>query len=165
MNQLFYTDYAKEWFEALPLGNGRLGAMVYGEPFEGKIQLNEESVVYGGPVDRINPEAGKNLSKIRSLVKEGKIEEAEELEVYALSGTPQSQRPYQTLGDFSYHIRHGDGEISDYRRELDLETGTVTVSYRHNGIVYGMGAFISLRPGKSVCSGRQRSGDRRASGH
>lgn len=144
MNQLFYTDYAKEWFEALPLGNGRLGAMVYGEPFEGKIQLNEESVVYGGPVDRINPEAGKNLSKIRSLVKEGKIEEAEELEVYALSGTPQSQRPYQTLGDFSYHIRHGDGEISDYRRELDLETGTVTVSYRHNGIVYGMGAFISL---------------------
>ena len=127
MNKLFYTPYAKEWLEALPLGNGRLGAMVYGEPFEGRIQMNEESVVYGGPIDRINPDAAKHFQKIRSLIKDGKIEEAEELSVYALSGTPQSQRPFQTLGEFSYRIRHGEGEISDYRRELDrdgqLQTG------------------------------------------
>ena len=101
MNKLFYKTYAKEWLEALPLGNGRLGAMVYGEPFEGRIQMNEESVVYGGPIDRINPDAAKHFQKIRSLIKDGKIEEAEELSVYALSGTPQSQRPFQTLGEFS----------------------------------------------------------------
>ena len=144
MNKLFYYDYAKEWIEALPLGNGRLGAMVYGEPFEGRIQLNEESVVYGGPIDRINPDAGKNISKIRRLIKEGRIEEAEELSVYALSGTPQSQRPFQTLGEFSYRMLHGGGEVSDYRRELDLETGTVTVSYVQDEIAYGMKVFISL---------------------
>ncbi len=144
MNKLFYTTYAKEWLEALPLGNGRLGAMVYGEPFEGRIQMNEESVVYGGPIDRINPDAAKHFQKIRSLIKDGKIEEAEELSVYALSGTPQSQRPFQTLGEFSYRIRHGEGEISDYRRELDLESGIVTVSCKQDGITYGMKAFISL---------------------
>ena len=69
MNKLFYTTYAKEWLEALPLGNGRLGAMVYGEPFEGRIQMNEESVVYGGPIDRINPDAAKHFQKIRSLIR------------------------------------------------------------------------------------------------
>lgn len=109
------------------LGNGRLGAMVYGEPFAGRIQMNEESVVYGGPIDRNNPDARKNLDKIRGLLREGKIEEAEELSVYALSGTPQSQRPFQTLGEFSYRIYSGEGgdtgipggkgEITDYRRE------------------------------------------------
>lgn len=144
MNKIFYTDYAKEWLEALPLGNGRLGAMVYGEPFEGRIQMNEESVVYGGPIDRINPDAAKHFPKIRSLIREGRIEEAEELSVYALSGTPQSQRPFQTLGEFSYRIRHGEGEISGYRRELDLENGIVTVCYKQDGITYGMKAFISL---------------------
>ena len=129
MNKLFYKEYAKEWLEALPLGNGRLGAMVYGEPFVGRIQMNEESVVYGGSIDRNNPDARKNLDKIRSLIREGKIEEAEELSVYALSGTPQSQRPFQTLGEFSYRIHSGEGEITDYRREMDLETGIAEVRY------------------------------------
>jgi len=144
MNKIFYTDHAKEWLEALPLGNGRLGAMVYGEPFTGRIQMNEESVVYGGPIDRINPDAPKHFPEIRRLIKEGKIEEAEELSVYALSGTPQSQRPFQTLGEFSYRIQNSGGEISDYRRELDLEKGIVTVCCRQDGIAYTMKAFISL---------------------
>nr|WP_300849388.1 glycoside hydrolase family 95 protein [uncultured Schaedlerella sp.] len=144
MNKIFYTDHAKEWLEALPLGNGRLGAMVYGEPFTGRIQMNEESVVYGGPIDRINPDAPKHFPEIRRLIKEGKIEEAEELSVYALSGTPQSQRPFQTLGEFSYRIQNSGGEISDYRRELDLEKGIVTVCCRQDGITYTMKAFISL---------------------
>ena len=144
MYKIFYTDHAKEWLQALPLGNGRLGAMVYGEPFTGRIQMNEESVVYGGPIDRINPDASKYFPEIRRLIKEGKIEEAEELSVYALSGTPQSQRPFQTLGEFSYKIQNSGGEISGYRRELDLENGIVTVRYQQNGITYIMKAFISL---------------------
>ncbi|NBI89145.1 glycoside hydrolase family 95 protein [Lachnospiraceae bacterium] len=143
MNKIFYKDFAKEWMEALPLGNGRLGAMVYGEPFEGRIQLNEESVVYGGPINRINPDARKNIVKIRSLIKEDRIEEAEELGVYALSGTPQSQRPFQTLGQFSYRISNSGSEVMGYRRELDLETGTVSVSYMQDEIAYTIKAFIS----------------------
>ena len=144
MYKIFYTDHAKEWLQALPLGNGRLGAMVYGEPFTGRIQMNEESVVYGGPIDRINPDASKHFPEIRRLIKEGKIEEAEELSVYALSGTPQSQRPFQTLGEFSYKMQNSGGEISGYRRELDLENGIVTVRYQQDGINYMMKAFISL---------------------
>lgn len=144
MYKIFYADHAKEWLQALPLGNGRLGAMVYGEPSTGRIQMNEESVVYGGPIDRINPDASKYFPEIRRLIKEGKIEEAEELSVYALSGTPQSQRPFQTLGEFSYKIQNSGGEISGYRRELDLENGIVTVRYQQNGITYIMKAFISL---------------------
>ena len=97
MSKLWYTKPAESWIEALPLGNGRVGAMVYGQPFEGTVQMNEESIVYGGPVERLNPDARENLPKIRQLIKEGKIAEAEELEVYALSGLPQSERPYQTL--------------------------------------------------------------------
>lgn len=144
MYKIFYTNHAKEWLQALPLGNGRLGAMVYGEPFTGRIQMNEESVVYGGPIDRINPDASKHFPEIRRLIKEGKIEEAEELSVYALSGTPQSQRPFQTLGEFSYKIQNSGGEISGYRRELDLENGIVAVRYQQDGITYMMKAFISL---------------------
>lgn len=144
MYKIFYTDHAKEWLQALPLGNGRLGAMVYGEPFTGRIQMNEESVVYGGPIDRINPDAAKHFPEIRRLIKEGKIEEAEELSVYALSGTPQSQRPFQTLGEFSYKMQNSGGEISGYRRELDLENGVVMVRYQQDGITYMMKAFISL---------------------
>lgn len=59
MNCLWYTEAAKSWIEALPLGNGRMGAMISGEPFCGQIQMNEESIVYGGPLDRINPDAAK----------------------------------------------------------------------------------------------------------
>ncbi len=144
MSKLFYNECARGWIEALPLGNGRLGAMAYGEPFEGKIQMNEESVVYGGPVNRINPDTGRFFAEIRELMKKGQIEEAEELMVYALSGTPQSQRPYQTLGEFSYHIHHEEGGITDYRRELDLETGIASVQYTQNHTVYRMRAFISM---------------------
>lgn len=116
MSKLWYTKPAESWIEALPLGNGRMGAMVYGQPFEGTVQMNEESIVYGGPVERLNPDARENLPKIRQLIKEGKIAEAEELEVYALSGLPQSERPYQTMGDLFYHIDHYDQH--QHRNEL-----------------------------------------------
>ena len=66
MNCLWYTEAAKSWIEALPLGNGRMGAMISGEPFCGQIQMNEESIVYGGPLDRINPDAAKYFPEIRN---------------------------------------------------------------------------------------------------
>lgn len=145
MKQLVYKKAAESWIEALPLGNGRLGAMVYGEPFDGQVQMNEESVVYGGPIDRLNPDAREYFPQIRRLIKEGKIQEAEELEVYALSGLPQSERPYQTLGDFLYHLQSGEGEAEDYERNLDLETGTAFVSFTQGGVRYEFSAFISRK--------------------
>ena len=143
MNCLWYTEAAKSWIEALPLGNGRLGAMISGEPFCGQIQMNEESIVYGGPIDRINPDAAKYFPEIRKLVLEGKIREAQKLELFALSGTPQSERPYQTMCDVNYSIDHEEGEIRNYRRELDLEKGVASTSFVHNGAQYRMRCLIS----------------------
>ena len=99
--RLWYEQSANIWEEALPLGNGRLGAMVYGGIWTEHLQLNEESVWYGAPVDRNNPDALENLPKIRELLRSGHIKEAERLMRYALSGTPQSQHPYQSLGDMT----------------------------------------------------------------
>lgn len=143
MNCLWYTEAAKSWIEALPLGNGRMGAMISGEPFCGQIQMNEESIVYGGPLDRINPDAAKYFPEIRKLVLEGKIREAQKLELFALSGTPQSERPYQTMCDVNYSIDHEEGEIQNYRRELDLEKGVASTSFVHNGAQYRMRCLIS----------------------
>ena len=143
MNRLWYTEVAKSWIEALPLGNGRLGAMISGEPFCGQIQMNEESIVYGGPLDRINPDAAKYFPEIRKLVLEGKIREAQKLELFALSRTPQSERPYQTMCDVNYSIDHEEGEIRNYRRELDLEKGVASTSFVHNRAQYRMRCLIS----------------------
>ena len=145
MSKLWYTKPAESWIEALPLGNGRVGAMVYGQPFEGTVQMNEESIVYGGPVERLNPDARENLPKIRQLIKEGKIAEAEELEVYALSGLPQSERPYQTMGDLFYHIDHKEETVENYRRELDLREGIAYVMYEQNQIKYSIQTLISKK--------------------
>jgi len=120
MSRLWYTSPAKEWEEALPLGNGRLGAMVYGGTECEHIQVNEESIWYGGPVERNNPDTRARLPEIRRLLFGGEIAKAERLMRHAMSGCPKSQHPYQTLGD----IRIGfdiTGETSAYERELDLE--------------------------------------------
>lgn len=144
MNMLWYDAPAKNWYEALPLGNGRLGAMADGNPFDCCFQLNEESLVYGGPQNRNNPDAAKYLPVIRRLMKEGKTDEAEELEIYALSGIPNSQRTYQTMGNFSFHLKHGTESISNYRRQLDLNRAVASVSYTLGNTHYEINAFISL---------------------
>lgn len=120
MSRLWYSQPAEVWEEALPLGNGRLGAMVFGEPQKERIQVNEESMWYGGRTNRANPDSGKYLSKIRELIFAGKINEAEKLMKYAMSGCPDSMHPYQTLGDLYFEFE-GMDEVMDYERELDLE--------------------------------------------
>jgi alpha-L-fucosidase 2 len=141
--KLWYRKPAAEWNEALPIGNGRLGGMVFGGTASDRVQLNEDSVWYGGFVDRNNPDALANLPAIRRLIFEGKIREAELLAARALSGTPESQRPYQTLGDLYIECGHGEKESSGYSRELDLESATVTVRYTHLGIGYERQYFSS----------------------
>lgn len=99
MSTLWYTKPAAEWEEALPLGNGRLGAMIAGNLREERIQVNEETIWYGGWEDRLNPDARENLPKLRELVRQGRISEAEHLIRLAFISGPDGQRGYQTLGD------------------------------------------------------------------
>ncbi len=136
IQKLWYKNTAKDWNEALPIGNGRLGGMVYGHPKNEIIQLNEDSVWYGDPVDRNNPDALPNLPKIRSLLSEGKIKEAEELAALAFSGVPESQRPYQTLGNLNLSFELDEADIEEYSRELDIERACVTVKYLSKGVRY-----------------------------
>lgn len=119
MSKLWYKKPADEWEEALPLGNGRLGAMVYGG-VEEHIQVNEESMWYGGRADRNNPDMKEQLPVIRELIFKKEITKAEKLIKLAMSGCPRSMHPYQTLGDI--YIQFEDMEdYTSYYRELDLE--------------------------------------------
>ena len=122
-----------QWTDALPVGNGRMGAMVFGGIEQERIQLNEESLWSGGFRDRGNPNAKEELSNIRKLLKEKKYEEAEDLARYALSGLPEFQRTYQTLGDVLIEFKGLSGDITGYRRELSLEEGVATTTFKVEG--------------------------------
>ena len=103
-NRLWYREPAKEWEEALPVGNGRLGAMLYGGTDRELIQVNEESMWYGGAVNRINPDFSAHLPQIRECLKNGKIKQAEKLMELAMSGCPQGMHCYQTLGEIQLYF-------------------------------------------------------------
>ena len=126
---LWFDKPAEEWSQALPIGNGRLGAMVSGGGKSEILQLNQDSIWYGGHIDRINPDAKSHLEEVRGLILSGKIPEAENLLRYTFSGTPRSERPYQPLGNVEMTFHETGTEISGYRRELDLEKGIVTECY------------------------------------
>ncbi|GHT98262.1 alpha/beta hydrolase [Spirochaetia bacterium] len=128
MGKLWYKQPAADWNQALPIGNGRLGAMIFGGPRNECLQLNEDSMWFGGPMDRINPQALPNLEKVRSLIFDGKISEAELLMRRAFSGTPHGMGPYQTLGDLRLSFRF-TGEPAGYIRELDLGTALHQVRF------------------------------------
>lgn len=142
MSRLWYENPARVWEEALPLGNGKLGAMVFGGVSKEQIQLNEDSMWYGGPRDRNNPDALKNMPKIRELILSGKISEAEKLMKYALSGTPQSQHPYQSLGNL-YLEFSGVANISNYKRSLCLDSATYVQEFDGDNVHYSREVFIS----------------------
>ena len=143
--KLWYKTPASDWNEALPIGNGRLGAMIYGQVKRENVQLNEDSIWYGDPIDRNNPDALANLPRIRSLLSEGRISEAEKLATLALSGIPESQRPYQSLGNLylDFDIDDSNNNISDYSRELDIESACVTIRYVMDGVKYTRQYFSS----------------------
>lgn len=142
MSKLWYNKSADIWEEAMPLGNGRLGAMVFGKPTGERIQVNEESIWYGGPVNRNNPDLKKYLPEIRQLIFDGEISKAEKLMLLAMSGCPNSVHPYQTLGDIFIDFV-GMGEVKDYKRELDLEKALCTITFTANGVNYKRELFIS----------------------
>ncbi|HUT10087.1 MAG TPA: glycoside hydrolase family 95 protein [Thermoguttaceae bacterium] len=125
--KLWYKQPAAEWTQALPIGNGRLGAMIYGGVQQEQLQINEDTLWHGGPHDYSNPEAYSHLATVRQLLEDGEYDKAE-TEAEKMMGKPVKQMSYQPLGDL--FLQFPQGEMSrDYRRELDLRTAVSTVSY------------------------------------
>ncbi len=139
---IWFKQPAKNWNEALPIGNGRLGAMVFGDPIAENIQLNEDSLWYGGYRDRNNPDARTNLPIIQQYIKAGKLEDAQDLATKALSGIPDTQRHYVPLGNILFQFPHFD--ITGYSRQLDLEKGYIKIKYKANGTNYSREIFSSF---------------------
>jgi len=127
--KLWYEQPAEEWTDALPIGNGRIGAMVFSRVDTERIQLNDESVWAGQPIDNNNPGARSHLKKIQQLLLNGKINKAVRLSNKYLLGTPPRIRSYQTLGDL-YFTFPNRGKVKEYKRELNLRTGIVTTNYK-----------------------------------
>jgi alpha-L-fucosidase 2 len=127
--RLWYSEPAKDWNEALPVGNGRLGAMVFGAPQEERLQINEDTLWTGGPHDYVRADAYKYLPEIRRLILEGKEREAEALCGAHFLGDPSRLQSYQPFVDLRIKFQ-GHEEPLEYRRELDLNTATARVNYR-----------------------------------
>lgn len=141
--QLMFDQPSLRFDEGLPIGNGRLGAVVTGGLPEKHILLNEETVWYGGPRDRNNPDALSSIGKIRELMREGRVREAQRLSVLALTGVPETQRHYATLGMVVMNYFNHDGLVKDYKRVLDFDTALVTESYRMDEVSYELTSFAS----------------------
>lgn len=171
---LWYNKPAPVWTEALPIGNGHIGAMVFGgantgtnngdqeaaranrDIADGKqtraqdehLQLNESTVWQGARTDKLNPKAHGGFLQVRSLLLESKgldgakISEAERIAAETMLPTPRGMPGYSTLGDL-YLRTTGDARATDYRRDLNLETGVASVSYTAGGVPYHREAFAS----------------------
>jgi alpha-L-fucosidase 2 len=138
---LWYAQPADTWTEALPLGNGRLGAMLFGGVSEERLALNELTLSAGGPHDYDNPAALNALPEIRRLVFAEEFQKAQALCQETCMGLPIKQMPYQTFGDL--RLMFPELEATEYRRELDLETALARVIYTAGGAAYTREAFIS----------------------
>ena len=140
--KLFYNEPANKWEEALPVGNGRLGAMVYGGVSQEHIQFNEETLWTGEPRSYAHKGARNYLGEIRQLIFDGKQKEAQDLMAKEFLSVPRNLMAYQPFGDLIIDFPTHEN-YTDYRRELDLENAISKVSYQANGINYTREVFVS----------------------
>lgn len=131
---LSFPNPAEMWNEALPIGNGRLGAMVYGRPATELLQLNEDSVYSGGKQERTPTQACQYLPRLRQLIREGQHERAEELVKLAFIPTPSSQRHYEPLATVSVAFGNDDMPVTGYTRSLDLLTGVTSTEFKRDDV-------------------------------
>jgi alpha-L-fucosidase 2 len=141
--KLWYNKPAQAWTEALPLGNGRLGAMVFGNPATEQIQLNEATIWAGSPNNNPNPEALTNIPKIRELVFAGKYFEAQTLATQKVMSPTNQGMPYQPFGDLRISFP-GHSRYTDYYRDLNLDSATTSVRYKVDGVTYKREIFTSF---------------------
>ena len=139
---LWYKQPAQKWEQALPLGNGRLGAMVFGTAPRERLQLNEESLWAGEPADPIPDDSPRIWRQVQELILEERIVEAQKLAMEKLTKSPTSFRSYQTLGDLWIELGHSE-QVTQYRRRLDMQTGLATVTYVADGAQWKRQVFIS----------------------
>ena len=167
---LWYSRPAKFWEEALPLGNGRLGAMVYGGVGQEMIQLNEDSIWAGPPVPEVKESVQEEIDRVRQLLFDGKYAEAQKLQ-QSLMGPRIVPRSYQTMGELLLDFGL-EGHAKNYRRDLNLDTAVATTQYTIDGVNFKREVTISPvdqvivvhitadQPGKVAFGGRvQRRGD------
>jgi alpha-L-fucosidase 2 len=141
---LWYRQPARAWVEALPVGNGRLGAMVFGGLAQERIQFNENTIWTGQPHDYAHRGASQHLGAIRQLLFEGKQKEAEDLAGREFMSVPLRQKAYQAFGDLLLDFPNvREQQVSGYRRELDLDTATASVEYAQGGVTYRREVFAS----------------------
>jgi alpha-L-fucosidase 2 len=140
--KLWYTKPATVWNEALPIGNGRLGAMVYGDPAKEKIQLNEGTFWSGAPTNNDNPDALAALPEVRKLIFDGKYAEAEKLANDKIKAKQFQGAVYQVIGNLQLTFTGFTG-YSDYYRELDLERAVFTSTFKVGGVTYKREVFAS----------------------
>ena len=133
----------KKWLEALPVGNGRLGAMVFGDVASERLQLNEGTVWAGGPHDYANPDGPAALPEIRRLIFAGEWVAAQQIAEQKFNGKPQGQAPYQTIGNLNFMFSDGTAEVTEYRRSLDLSTAIAHTGYTVNGVRHTREVFAS----------------------
>ncbi len=141
--KLWYRQPARQWVEALPVGNGRLGAMIFGDPVKETIQLNESTVWAGQPNRNDNPDAREVLSTVRKLIFEGKYQEAQDLVNQKFISKTSHGMPYQTVGNLKLAFQ-GHENYSDYYRELDISKAVVSYRYKVNGVTYSTETFSSF---------------------
>jgi len=134
-NVLWYDKPATNWNEALPIGNGFIGGMIFGSPEKERIQLNESTIWAGGPNSNIDTGARVNIDEVRKLLVQKKYVEAQDLANRKLGPKGNSGMPYQLAGDL-YIDFPAQSEISNYKRDLDIGHATATVSYRSGGVNY-----------------------------
>jgi alpha-L-fucosidase 2 len=142
--ELWYRRPAlpNQWTQALAIGNGRIGAMVFGGVNQERLQMNEDTLWAGGPYDPVNPQAITNLPQARQLVLDGKYQEARSLISSRILAVPSSEMAYEPAGDLILNFPEVDS-VQNYRRDLNLDTAAAGVDYTANGVRYSRSVFAS----------------------
>lgn len=139
---LKYNSPAENFNSALPVGNGRIGGMIFGGAAKEVIKLNEDSVWSGGLRSRVNPDAKEGLAEVRALLREGRIPEAEKIAFEKLQGVTPNMRHYMPLGELTIEMELG-GKVKDYSRTLDLSDAVSAVNFTVDGVEYTREVFVS----------------------
>nr|WP_229506967.1 glycoside hydrolase family 95 protein [Pseudoduganella rivuli] len=145
---LWYDQPAGQWLEALPVGNGRVGAMVFGRVAQERVQLNEDTLYAGGPYNPNNPQFHDALPKVRALIDQGKYKEASDLAAVAMIGKPGTQMPFGAAGDLLLDFIGLTG-AAGYRRRLDLDTAIAVTRFSNGKAQYVREVFASV-PGQAL---------------
>ena len=141
--KLWYDKPALDWNQALPLGNGRLGTMVFGTPAVEHLQLNEETIWAGSPNSNAHKLEDGVLDKVRQLVFDGKYVEAENMATAKIMSPKNHGMPYQTMGDLFISFP-GHSKYSNYYRDLDIGNAVASVTYQSEGVTYTREMFTSF---------------------